>query len=137
MVMKLTTAQMPNDQFMELWEAGIGYQAIGKVLGVSKRTIQRRVIELGLSVRERRDKGVPRNQPKSVVAAPPVEVVQHKAAVRMPSEALQDRADWPDLQAAVERAKRGPAPMASLGMVAARFRLPTAVVQGLAARVAA
>jgi hypothetical protein len=55
----------------------------------------------------------------------------------MPTEPLEARADWPDLKAAVLRAKAGPAPVASIGIVAARYRLPVAVVQGLAQRLVA
>lgn len=60
--------------------------------------------------------------------------VHHVAAVRMPSDPLRDRADWGDIQAAIARAKTSPGPLASLGMVAARFRLPVSLVMGEADR---
>lgn len=53
----------------------------------------------------------------------------HAAAVTMPAKPLEDRQDYPDLIAALGRADGS---AVAIGVIAARFRLPCAVVQGLA-----
>ena len=53
------------------------------------------------------------------------------AAVTMPEGNVRDRKDFPDIIAAIQRV--GPS-AAGIGQVAARFRLPYAVVSGLAKR---
>lgn len=116
-------------RFIKLWNKGVSHMKMGAVFGCSDNTILRRARLWDLPPRVRRSYAY---YPVDAAPAAPAPPVQHIAAVRMPSERLEDRADWPDLKAAVERAKAGPAPVTSLGMVAARFRLPTAVVQGLA-----
>lgn len=56
----------------------------------------------------------------------------HTAAITMPTTRLEDRQDYPDLIAALGRSDGS---AVAIGVIAARFRLPCAVVQGLAMRV--
>lgn len=58
----------------------------------------------------------------------------HISTVTMPDTPLRARKDYPDLLAAVQRAKGKPAPHATIATIAARHRLPVAIVQGLAQR---
>jgi hypothetical protein len=112
-----------RELFADLWEAGSTFAEIGKVFKVSHTTVQRwAYVEMQLSKR-----------PRELVIGRP-QPTQPIAAVRMPAEPLEARADWPDLNAAVERANGRPGPQAALAMIAARYRLPVAVVQGLAGR---
>lgn len=108
-----------------LYADGMSIREIAEAIGANKSTVANRIRQLTLPPRPKA------RSPRNSVAAKPV---QHVAAVRMPSIPLEKRADWPDLKDAIHRAKAGPAPMAALGMVAARFRLPVSVVLGEAAR---
>jgi len=122
--MAMPVKHIDKDRFMVMWNAGDSHLAMAAAFGVSDNTIERRAREWGLPPRFRQHRG----------AAPIKPPTQHIAAVLMPAEPLEARADWPDLKAAVQRANGRPGPQAALAMIATRFRLPVAVVQGLAGR---
>ena len=117
--------QIDEAKLQRMWTAGKPAKDIAYALKCSDKTVIRRAGDMGLP--ERYPGWKPADMPPP---APP----QHKAAVLMPSSPLEARKDWPALKAAVERAQGHSGPVVALGMIAARFRLPVAVVQGLAGR---
>ncbi len=131
--MGMPVKHIDKDRFMVLWNAGDSHKAMAAAFGVSDNTIERRAREWGLPPRFRQRKGIQRNQPAPLVQDAP-EPTQHVAAVRMPSSAIEGRTDWPQISAAIDKARGS---TVALGQVAARFRLPYSVVKGLAQRVAA
>ena len=125
---RVRKSQIDQTALRMMWADGLSGREIGKAFGVSDSTIYEIAADLGLPQRDMRRVGKNKRQ-----AAPPAPIT-HVAAVVMPAPPLQARKDWPDLLAAVQRAKGNSAPQATLAIIATRFRLPVAVVQGLAGR---
>lgn len=113
--------EITNDALRDMWTKGHSVVGIAAELKCHENTVRYRLKLMGLG--NRRKETGKTEQPKT----PP-----HTAAVRMP--ATPPSAD-PALMAAIARAKASRGPVVALGQVAARFRLPVAVVQGLAGRV--
>jgi hypothetical protein len=112
-----------DDTLRRMWLDGDNATDIGNVLGCSERKVIDRAAELRLPRRFRGwDKG---DNWAQVVAK---HHAAHKAAVRMPESPPREN---PELMAAIARAKDN---ITALGQVAARFRLPYAMVLGLSQR---
>jgi hypothetical protein len=141
--------EINNERLKKLWDDGHSVTAIKTEFGCHENTIRYRLKLMGLGNRER-EAGVENNrgkrpmghQPTERFAAKPAkrplpaqadQPTQHIAAVRMPSSAIEDRPDWPQISAAIDKARGS---TVALGQVAARLRLPYGVVKGLAQRVA-
>lgn len=105
-----------NKVIAKLTTAGVTVAATAKQLGCSENTVVYARKALGLSGKRGSGEADP---------------VQHKAIIRMPKTPLKDRADAGDLHAHILRAGDS---VVRLGQVAARFRLPYAMVLGLSQR---
>ena len=124
--------EMDLSRIKALYLEGLRHVDIAADIGKNKDTVATRIRSLVRSGQLPPRQKAKSMQPRKFVAVPVP--VHHVAAVRMPSDPLRDRADWGDIEAAIHRAKSSPGPLASLGMVAARFRLPVSLVMGEAAR---
>ena len=126
--------EISNDELKDRWEKGHSVRQLTDDFRCHENTIRYRLRLMGLGNRDR-EAGIATSRGKRPSAAPDqVAAPTHVAAVVMPAQPLQARKDWPDLLAAVQRAKGNSAPKATLAIIATRFRLPVAVVQGLAGR---
>lgn len=103
---------------VKMWTDGVAKDTICRTLHVGTTTLDRRVKDLGL----------PRRTQGSVPSK------ADRAAAVIPAKGLPDRRDYPDIVAAVLRAKANPRPVAALGNVAARFRAPWTEVNAMAER---
>ena len=118
--------EINRDTLALLWAKGLTGGQIAARMGVSESTVMVRAREYNLPAR-------PLIRQRRQYAAQPAFT---PAPVVVPPEPLDARPDWPDLLAAVQRAKGAAKPEHALGVIAARFRLPVDAVRGLAGRVA-
>lgn len=120
------------------WAEGMPLSAIAARLGCHENTVSNRIDHLGLPRRAiggRRKATHERILPARKFVLVPVPPKKPSAAFSPPAPTIEARKDWPDLKAAIERAKGSMTPVKAVNIIAARFRLSPDVVQGLVGRV--
>ena len=116
------------------WTEGMALAAIAKRLDCHENTISNRIDHLGLPRRAiggRRNPATERKLPPRKFVLVPVPPKKRSAAVTITAPTIEDRKDWPDLLAAIARAKGSKMPVKAVNIIAANFRLSPSVVQGL------
>ena len=117
-----------EDAFRRMWATDATQAEIGYAFKCAISKVSREAAALGLTRR------AIRGNTRKFVPVPPKRG-QNVAPVSPPAPTIEDRKDWPDLLAAIERAieraKGSKMPVEAINVLSAKFKLSPSVVQGL------